>query len=476
MSTPTSSSPSAQQRRHTLMRRAIASFLIGAMLVVVAVFSGTDSRVAAATISFNQGLEQVNSTTQSPTGWVRDTFGTNTGTWGLTSAAHGGSVASVVKISAYSSGDRKLLSPQSNGGLPVTVGTSYDLSAWYQTSGTSDFAVFRKTSSGWKYWTSGPVLKKTSTWTRATLRTPPVPSGTTGISFGIVLESVGRLVTDDYGFAQALSTTTTAPSSTSTSSTSSSSSSSSSTSSTSTTTSPSTTTTVPGGSTSALLSDSFAVPDGLITNEYAFWNPGAAGSTTSPTWEMTSGSLFARAGTAWSGVPDSVDPNSTSSNGTNSAIFRLVTRRKDFTNVSVSFRLRRDGLTSTAATPAVAWDGEHIFLRYASETSLYYASFDRRDGTTAIKKKVTGGTSNGGTYYTLASGRGTFAPGVFHAVRATVIDNPDGSATIRLWVDGTLVLSATDTGIGGPVIRSGGVGIRGDNADFSFDDFLVTTP
>ena len=86
MSTPTSSSPSAQQRRHTLMRRAIASFLIGAMLVVVAVFSGTDSRVAAATISFNQGLEQVNSTTQSPTGWVRDTFGTNTGTWGLTSA------------------------------------------------------------------------------------------------------------------------------------------------------------------------------------------------------------------------------------------------------------------------------------------------------------------------------------------------------------------------------------------------------
>ena len=144
--------------------------------------------------------------------------------------------------------------------------------------------------------------------------------------------------------------------------------------------------------------------------------------------------------------------------------------------MSVSFRLRRDGLTSTAATPAVAWDGEHIFLRYASETSLYYASFDRRDGTTAIKKKVTGGTSNGGTYYTLASGRGTFAPGVFHAVRATVIDNPDGSATIRLWVDGTLVLSATDTGIGGPVIRSGGVGIRGDNADFSFDDFLVTTP
>ena len=231
-----------------------------------------------------------------------------------------------------------------------------------------------------------------------------------------------------------------------------------------------------GGSGEVLLRDTFSVPDGLITNEYSFWNAGTPGSTSSPVWEMTSGSLFARAGVAWSGIPDTVDPNSTSSNGTDSAIFRMVTRRKDFTNVTVSFRLRRDSLTSTAATPAVAWDGEYVFLRYASETSLYYASFDRRDGTTAIKKKVTGGTSNGGTYYTLASGRGTFAPGIFHTVRSTITDNPDGSATIRLWVDGALVLSATDTGIGGPVIRSGGVGIRGDNADFSFDDFLVTTP
>lgn len=468
-STPIRSSQAANRQRRTVLRRSIGSLVIGAVLLMAAAVSEHSSTAAAATISFNQGLELVNTTTQTPTGWVRDSYGTNTGTWALTSAAHGGSVASVVTISSYTSGDRKLLSPQSNGGLPVAVGATYDLSAWYQTTGTADVAVFRKTSSGWRYWTSGPYLAKTSTWSRATLRTPAVPSGTTGISFGIVLESVGRLVTDDYGFAPTIApTSTTASTSTSTSS---------STSSTSTsTTPPSTTTTVPGGTTTPLLTDSFSVPDGLITNEYAYWNPGAPGSVSSPTWEMTSGSLFARAGAAWSGIPDTVDPNATSSNGTNSAIFRLVTRRKDFTNVSVSFRLRRDALTSTTVTPAVAWDGEHIFLRYASETSLYYASFDRRDGTTAIKKKVTGGTSNGGTYYTLASGRGALATGVFHAVRSTIIDNPDGSATIRLWVDGVQVLSATDTGIGGPVIRAGGVGIRGDNADFTFDDFLVTTP
>ena len=224
------------------------------------------------------------------------------------------------------------------------------------------------------------------------------------------------------------------------------------------------------------MSDSFDVADGLITNEYAFWNPGSALSRTSPVWEMTSGSLFARSGAAWSGIPDDANPNATSSNGTDSAIFRLVTKRKDFTSVGVSFRLRHDGFSTTASTPSVAWDGEHIFLRYVDETSLYYASFDRRDGTTAIKKKVTGGSSNGGTYYTLSSGKLAFTPGVFHTVRATIVDDVGGSVTIRLWVDGSLVLTATDTGVGGPVIRSGGVGIRGDNSDFTFDDFVVANP
>jgi len=223
-----------------------------------------------------------------------------------------------------------------------------------------------------------------------------------------------------------------------------------------------------------LLSDSFSRNDGLITNEYAFWNPTSVSAVKSTTWDMTSGSLFARNGTAWSGVPDAIDPNATSSNGTDSAIFRLVTKRKDFGSVDVSFRLRHNAFTSTPATPAVAWDGEHVFLRYVDETSLYSVSFNRRDGSTAIKKKVPGGSSNGGTYFTLAEGRDSFSSGIFHTVRAMIFDNPGGSVSIRLRVDGVLVLSATDSGTGGPAIRSGRVGIRGDNSDFNFDDFIVT--
>ena len=224
-----------------------------------------------------------------------------------------------------------------------------------------------------------------------------------------------------------------------------------------------------------LLVDHVDRPDGLITNEYAFWNPSAADAHRDPIWDLTSGSLFARGGAAWSGVPDDRAPNATSSNGTDSAILRAVTKRHDFTDVSVSLLLRNDGFTTTPSTPATAWDGQHIFLRYVDDTELYSASVDRRDGTTAIKKKVTGGTTNGGTYYTLATGIHPFTAGVFHSVTATIRDNADGSVTIRLLCDGMLVASATDSGTGGPVIRSGGVGLRGDNSEFTFDDFAVTS-
>jgi hypothetical protein len=43
-----------------------------------------------------------------------------------------------------------------------------------------------------------------------------------------------------------------------------------------------------------LFQDHFDRPDGLITNEYAYWNPTHSDAVISPDWEMTSGSPFAR--------------------------------------------------------------------------------------------------------------------------------------------------------------------------------------
>src|SRR6266536_4582807 len=126
--------------------------------------------------------------------------------------------------------------------------------------------------------------------------------------------------------------------------------------------------------TDVLLRDGFDL--GLITSEYAYWNPGQGVS--SPTWEMTSGALFSRGGRGWTGVPDTCSSlNAGSTSCTNSAVFRLNTKSYAFGNATVSFDLVNNSLVSTAATPAVAWDGVHIFLRYQSQYSLYYASVNR---------------------------------------------------------------------------------------------------
>ena len=158
-------------------------------------------------------------------------------------------------------------------------------------------------------------------------------------------------------------------------------------------------------------------------------------------------------------------------------MFRLTTKRSDFGNVSVSFSLLNQGLSSTIKTPPVDWDGVHIFLRYQSQESLYYASVDRRDGKVLIKKKVPGGPSNGGTYYDLCAPVIHRVPhGQWQRVRASVTNNQDGSVAIRLYSEGIFLVGATDAGEGGapPITRPGKVGIRGDNADFKFDDFVVT--
>ncbi len=218
---------------------------------------------------------------------------------------------------------------------------------------------------------------------------------------------------------------------------------------------------------------SIGSPDRLITNEYAYWNH----TTNTSPWEMTSGSLFAKSGYGWTGVPDNVGPNATSSNSTNSAIFRLTTKDYSYQNVKVGFKLYQNNLATTPSTPAVDWDGVHIFLRYQSQYNLYYASVNRRDGAVVIKKKCVGGSDNGGTYYVLNN----YLPG--HPIPynswqdvAASIQNIATGVQIKLYLNGVVVDTATDTGIGcAAITQAGATGIRGDNDNFMFDQFTVTS-
>ncbi len=220
----------------------------------------------------------------------------------------------------------------------------------------------------------------------------------------------------------------------------------------------------------------FPATDQLITNEFAYWNPNSPDAARSPAWVVTSGSLFARDGAGWTGPVDRVAPDADSDPHTDSAVFRLITRQSDFGDVHVQFRLSVARVTSTYRTPPVDWDGVHIWVRYQSQYSSYAVSVARRDGVVLIKKKCPGGHTNGGTYHTVSAEESGHAIPLnqWRYVGATVVNNPDGSVRITMLINGHFVVGATDDGVGcAPIRAAGAVGIRGDNAEFSFDRFTV---
>ena len=211
------------------------------------------------------------------------------------------------------------------------------------------------------------------------------------------------------------------------------------------------------------IADTFTGPDVLIAAE------NHRVPADSP-WEVTSGSLFRSDGTGWTGRPDAGG----APDATGSAVFRMVSFERDFSDVDVTAVLRVDDLVDTRRTPARDYDGAHIWVRYQSDKQLYAISVDRRDGAMVVKKKCEGGDYNGGTYYDLTPlVRNAPIPfGQWQRVTVSVRDQPDGSVAIRGSRDGK-VIEAIDTGVGCPPLRGGGVGFRGDNAELRFAEIFV---
>ncbi len=215
--------------------------------------------------------------------------------------------------------------------------------------------------------------------------------------------------------------------------------------------------------------------EGLLTNEYAFRNANAPDARTSPDWVVTSGSLFAHDGTGSTGAPDGDPPGADSAHHTGSAVFRLVTRRRDFADCTVTARVRLQAPLTTSRTPAQDWDGAHLWMRYHSPQELYALSFRRRDGHLEIKRKTPGtgdDPSDQGDYQTLAEGHHAFPYDEWHTVSATARNTTDGKVHLLLAIDGTTVLESVD---GDPrrITAPGGVGLRVDNTALEFRDYTV---
>ena len=141
--------------------------------------------------------------------WIRGSAGTTTASWKRTTNTHSGNAAEEVTISAFTSGDRKLVQQldngTANGGCAPSVSdvATYSLSLWYRSTGSSNMVVFTRDAAGiWKYWKTGPIVGASADWTSTTYSPGKLPTGTTAISYGLALRAVGTLATDDYSMVQ----------------------------------------------------------------------------------------------------------------------------------------------------------------------------------------------------------------------------------------------------------------------------------
>jgi hypothetical protein len=147
--------------------------------------------------SFEQGVNRDGS----PACWDTLAFGTNSSTWKRTNDAHSGRYAERLDVMSYASGNPELISHQDLGQCAPTVkaGHTYSMGAYYKSTAPARFFVYRQDRMGaWTWWIGGPALPTSSSWSRARFTTPPVPSGTTGISVGLAVTQTGSLTSDDY--------------------------------------------------------------------------------------------------------------------------------------------------------------------------------------------------------------------------------------------------------------------------------------
>lgn len=220
-------------------------------------------------------------------------------------------------------------------------------------------------------------------------------------------------------------------------------------------------------------SDSFNYTDGLITNGWAYNH---TGGYESPIWEVSSGSLFASNGWGWTGVPDACATDIDSNPCTYSSVFRAYT---DWSGAPVTsiVNVTVKPYKWTNFNQTTADHGIKVWNRFQDQGhQLYVALVDGQDGRTYLKKKCAGGTVNGGTYYTLADDTtaSEWIMDTVHTARFVVTKLTNGNEYLKLFRDGVLEMTAMDNGIGCVPLSFGGAGMRSDDAEFYFDNFVVS--
>jgi hypothetical protein len=163
----------------------------------------------------NASLETTSATDANlPQCWSSAGYGDNTAGQTRVTDAHTGTYAARTTITSHTDGDAKLVPSFDLGAcsMQLTPGQAYEASTWYKSDAQVFFTLYKRNAAGqWTYWTQSPRLAPATDWTRAEWVTPVPPGDAVAASFGLTIDSVGTLTTDDYGFTEAAATPTPAP-------------------------------------------------------------------------------------------------------------------------------------------------------------------------------------------------------------------------------------------------------------------------
>lgn len=232
-----------------------------------------------------------------------------------------------------------------------------------------------------------------------------------------------------------------------------------------------------------LLSEAFSAPDGVFVSSSDFWNSSDLGASKNSEWMSEAGTMYRRANT---GTADN-------------SMFRMWTRRNDMGYVKMEMDMKFNGFFSGTEE----WHGINVWLNESYCTpesntnpctkvndgngpSGYAVDFMNRSGDITILKKVKGDTrakwpqnatsySAGGTYYYLKGMKWSPVVGRTYKFAGQTIKNSNNTTTIKLMIDGQVLLEYIDNGsIGGPQLTGTRVGLRSDFANYNVDNIVIS--
>lgn len=139
---------------------------------------------------------EASSNGSAPDSWLSSSWGTNTSAFSYLNTGHTGTHSVEVQTTKYTNGAANWYYND----IPVTAGTTYQYSNWYQSNVDTEVdAEVVMTDGTTQYYWLGAVLANTN-WTQFKT-TFTVPAGAKSVSIYQILAKVGYIISDDYSLS-----------------------------------------------------------------------------------------------------------------------------------------------------------------------------------------------------------------------------------------------------------------------------------